>query len=157
LHPIKVFLFIVSKFCPEFDESFKMGIQSTSSDLVPSGFGNISFAKPGQQESHQHDGAPQGAAVFLELGGFQVIQIDVLGLTGIASLPLLLHLNTELDQKLDQFVDIHDVGTVVSDHFFLGEQYRTNNLHCLVLCSLGTDFSFQLVSPSYSKCTHGSL
>src|SRR5690606_484845 len=157
LHPIKVFLFIVSKFCPEFDESFKMGIQSTSSDLVPSGFGNISFAKPGQQGSHQHDGAPQGAAVFLELGGLQVLQIYVLCLKGIASLPLLFNLNTEVDQKLDQFVDIHDVGNVVYDNFFLGEQYGTNNLQCLVLCSLGSDFSLQLVSPFYSKCTHGSL
>src|SRR5690606_28437616 len=151
------FLPIVSEFCPEFDESFKMGIQSAPSDFVPTGFGNVSLAESGQQRTHQHDGTPQGASIFLELGGLQVSQIYVPGLKFITSLILLFDLYSKIDIKLDQLIDIDDVRDVVYDNFFLGEQHGTDNLQCFVLCTLGRNLTLQLVPPFYSKCTHRSL
>src|SRR5690606_24034377 len=143
--------------CAQFDKALKVGVQPAPADLIAARLGDVPLAKTGQERSHQHDGAPKGPAVLLELGGLKIVQVYVSGLEGIASPPQLADLYPKVLEQVYQFVDIDDVRNVVDRDLFLAQEHGADDLQCLVLCSLGGDLSLQLMAPFYAKCTHGSL
>src|SRR5690606_24662958 len=87
IYMINAFFSIVLKLCAQLLEADEMGIESSSTDFIPTGFGDSASAKPGQQRTQYHDRSPEGRCFFQKFRCFEVIQINLGGIEPVSLFP----------------------------------------------------------------------
>ena len=95
-----------------------MGIQTSTSDLVASRFGNKSLSVTGEQRSDDHDRSPKTCCTFAVILAVQVVEVDLFGLERIGAFVDLLDGYPHLFKKFDQLEDVDNSRYVVDGYLF---------------------------------------
>lgn len=105
-----------------------MGIETTTADLIASGFGVGHFTQTRQQRTDQHDRTTQFIAFLEKIGTAQVGGVKFAGRKGVCTFGEFLHTHADGRKHVDEVIDIEDIRQVVDDYRFLGEQHGAKHL-----------------------------
>ena len=151
---IDIAVFYVAEAGTEVLEAQEMSIQTATTNLVTTGGSDNSLAHAPKQRTYHQYAAAQGRTLADEIVTFEVFQVEGVSLESIGTLPLscstlLTHLHTDVLQQQYQVIDVADVGDIAYDDLLTGQQRGTDNLKCLVLCTLRRNGAAEQMSAFY--------
>ena len=148
---IDIALFVEIELRSQVLESEEVRVETSTSYLVTTGFGNDRPAIASQQRTDHQYATAKGGTFAYELIALQIVEVKVGGLKTVVVTVQLVHLDTDLLQQQDQVVHIQDIRDVLDDHLLIGEQGGTNHLQSLVLRPLWRNGTLQQMSAFDSK------
>ena len=120
-----------------------MGIQTTTSDLIPTGLCHYSLAKTREQRADHQYRATKSRTFTHELITFKIGKVYAVGLKLIIISGDSLHLHFDVLQQLNEIVHIQDVRYVADNDRVTAQQGGTDNLQRLVLSTLWSNGTTQ--------------
>ena len=140
---------IVLEFGPQFLNTHKVSIQTTTTDLVSSRLREICLPETGQERSHHHHRAAQLGTAAHEIVAAYVELVDLCSREAVHPFGLTHHLHAHALKQGDKVSDIQDLRDIADGHCVRSKQGRTYHLQRFVLGTLRNNLSAQAVSSFY--------
>ena len=139
---------VVSKIGSQTLNTNKVGIQTTTANLITTGFGNHCFAKTSYHRAYQHHRSPQTGTFLQKFITLQIGQIYTLCFETISINTLLCNCHPHISHQLNKIINVQNVGNVIYYYFLSSKQCSADNLQHFVFSTLRMNLSTQFV-PSF--------
>ena len=154
LELVPFLLLIVCEGSPQVAHAPEMGIQASAAYLVSSGLSVEHLPQSAEQRAYEHDRAAQLGAFLYKRRALNERRINVRCLEAVAVFTFPGDNNPHIAEQLDKIVHIQYIGDILYNHLFWGEKNGTDDLQCLIFCSLRGDFTVQVMISFYYKRCH---